>query len=436
MRFWSGLDTIGGNIVEICYGNDRVIFDFGRAYDPADTLLAKAKGRDGRRVADMLRLKMIPAMDGIYSREDLAADTLALVAAEDSDKNTAVFISHLHLDHMGAIDVLSPKIPVYMSADGAALYQALTAIGEGPFCHTVRGFAYEEPVRIGDIAVTGYATDHDVFGSCALLVETPDKRIAFSGDIRMHGRRPELNRHWIAAMRAKTPDYLLMEGTAFWPPKSTDSEDNKFVQLEEGVVAAVIGEKIAAAEGVAFFNFYHRNLERMEGLMTAAKAAGRHIVFEPATAYLASVFFPSASFKILKTEENAPWAQDLYLRYPQVTVGEINENPRGYFVQNSFDHIFTLIDYVPAGSVYIHTNGVPLGAFDPAFGSMQAFLKTLGIAFETVTSSGHGDVTAILDIVDGIKPKVLMPWHSTTPQQMVPLDPMQTVVLPEIAKWY
>jgi len=68
MRFLSGLNTIGGNIVEICYGNDRIIFDFGRAYNPADTLLSNSQGRADTQVADMLRLKMIPAIDGIYSK--------------------------------------------------------------------------------------------------------------------------------------------------------------------------------------------------------------------------------------------------------------------------------------------------------------------------------------------------------------------------------
>ena len=440
MRFWSGLTTIGGNIVEICYGDDRVIFDFGRAYNPADVLIATAQGRDGCRVADMLKLKMIPAMDGIYSKMDLEKVVgVRPTAYEDSKQNTAVFLSHLHLDHMGAIDVLAPALPVYMSADGAALYKELMKTGEGPFSQAIHAFNYEEPVSIGAINVTGYATDHDVFGSTAILVETPDICIGFSGDIRMHGQRPELNRHWIQAMKAKSLDYLLMEGTAFWAPRDDGSSDNKFIQISESEVAATIIDRIAGAEGVAFFNFYHRNLDRMMNLITAARATGRDIVFEPATGYLAATFYPDAKFKLLVQESpnsQEDWEKELYARYPAVTVAEINKTPKAYLVQNSFANIFSLMDYTAAGSIYIHTNGVPLGPFDPAFGSMQAFLGTLGIAFETVSSSGHGDVPAILDIINGISPKVLVPWHSTAPGEMIPLDKSQRVMIPELGRWY
>lgn len=39
ITFWSGLRTIGGNIAEITFGNNRVIFDFGLVYDPASLIV-------------------------------------------------------------------------------------------------------------------------------------------------------------------------------------------------------------------------------------------------------------------------------------------------------------------------------------------------------------------------------------------------------------
>jgi len=222
-------------------------------------------------------------------------------------------------------------------------------------------------------------------------------------------------------MRAKELDYLLMEGTAFWPPRSDDSNDDKFIQVPEGKVGDVISEKISAVKGLTFFNFYHRNLERMENLIQAASDSGREIVFESDTAQLVQAFFPDAKYKILGHS---------------ISAAEINKIPGKYFVQNNFVNILSLIDYAAEDSLYIHTNGVPLGAFDPAFTSMVSFLATLGIAFESVSSSGHGDVSAILEIIDGIKPKVLIPWHSTTPEQMIPLDKLQEVLLPEVGTWY
>ncbi|MCL2188176.1 MAG: MBL fold metallo-hydrolase [Defluviitaleaceae bacterium] len=425
-QFHSGLNTIGGNIAEVRYGDARVLFDFGRAYNPADTLLSNAQGREGRKVADMLRLGMIPKIDGIYSKDDLAqVPDCTLVSAEEwaqkHGENTVVFISHLHLDHMGAIDVLAPNIPVYMSTEGAALYEALVKLGEPPFCKNIKAFDYEKPLNIGEITVTGYAIDHDVHGASTILVETPDTKIAHSGDIRMRGQRQCLNRNWISAMREKQVDYLFMEGTAFWPPRDDDAVDNKLVQHLEGDVPDVIGKILNEAEGVVFFNFYHRNLERMENLRKAADIARRRIVLEGTTATLAHRFFPNEKYDVL---------------HETVTLAQVNQNPKGYFVQNSLPNIFSLLDYIPQGSAYIHTNGIPLGPFDPAFNSMLAFLKTLGIAFHTVPSAGHGNQEEILEIIDGIQPKTLVPWHSPAPGEMKPLNLEQKILLPELGRWY
>jgi len=215
LHFWGGLDTIGGNILEVRYEGSRVIFDFGKKYNPADTILTNAKGREKSRVADMLKLGILPKIDGIYSRANIV--DCGLIPAEEDTFNTAIFISHLHLDHFGNIDAPAPSVPIYMSDDSKSLLLTLMEMGEPPFAHqeALRGMAYEVPVHIGDITVTCYQTDHDVHGCTAMLIETPEIKIAYSGDIRLHGPKPETTRHWIAEMNKKAVDYLLMEGTAF-----------------------------------------------------------------------------------------------------------------------------------------------------------------------------------------------------------------------------
>ena len=450
MRFAGGLRTIGGNIVEIVYGNDRVIFDFGRAYNPADTLLTNAAGREGRRVADMLRLGMLPAIDGLYAQADLA-QVLANAPAppappapfEASVLNTAVFISHLHLDHMGAIDALAPGVPVYMSQEGAALHEVIMATGEPPQRQSVRGVPYGQPVQVGDIAVTFHAVDHDVHGAAAIYVKTPSASYACSGDIRMHGQYPEKNHRWVQAMRDASVDYLLMEGTSIWAPRDDGSADNAVQQLNEGEVPAAIQAALTQATGVAFFNCYHRNTDRLKALAAAARATGRTLVLEPATAKVAAAFFSQgdddvpAAFCSQSGDRVPTAAPPPYgVLGEQIDVAQINQNPAAYFVQNSFAHIFSLIDYDPAGSVYVHTNGIPLGAFDPAYGSMLSFLQTLGIRFALVPSTGHGDAEALRSIIDGIAPKVLVPWHSTAPEYMTPINPAQEILLPQEGVWY
>ena len=110
---YSGLHTIGGVNMAITYGNDRVIFECGLAYDPAtDVFDGTVRPRDKNWVRDKLRLGILPRIEGIYRRQDLGDDPLE--SAEESQLNTAVFITHLHLDHMAFMGMIAPQVPVYL----------------------------------------------------------------------------------------------------------------------------------------------------------------------------------------------------------------------------------------------------------------------------------------------------------------------------------
>jgi ribonuclease J len=284
--------------------------------------------------------------------------------------------------------------------------------------------------------VTGYRIDHDVPGAAAILVETPDTSFCYSGDIRMHGSHPDWNHLWMKEMRAKKVDYLLMEGTTFFPIAAGRSARAPKPEFSEPEIREAVSRLLKTSEGAVFFNFYHRNLDRLSNLLEAGNDVGRRVVLEPATACLAAAFFPDSDFLILETDLSAPWAREVGSRFETIGVAAINQSPASYFIQNDFSNIFNLIDYNREGSRYVHSNGVPLGPFDPAYGSMTGFLEKLGVGFESVSISGHGDQESILAIVDEIKPKTLIPWHSMDPGQMIPNDPFQPVLRPELHTWY
>ena len=432
-RFWAGLNTIGGNIIEIRHGNDRVICDFGRAYNPADTIFSKAS-KDSQTSA-MLRMGVVPAIEGVYPAEAIAKSKLDLLSAEDSQFNTAVFVSHLHLDHVGSLDALAAGIPVYMSAESKTFYSLLHSVGEEPKkpASELTGVEYETPVTVGAITVTLYPTDHDVYGNSAVLIETPDGTFVHSGDMRLRGARPELNHAFIAKMADKRIDYLMMEGTAFFPGEEKELTIHTTTENE---LADVFAEHVAAHAGIMFFNLTHRNPDRLLNIIKAGELTKRAVVFEPKTAVIVAQLFPSAMIQVLTDSDTSDYMAGLRGKYTFTSIDTISANPGGYIVQNSFDNIFLLLDYDVTDALYIHTNGVPLGPFDPAYGSMLGFLEKLGVAFVSTNLSGHGNQQEILSIVDGIKPKTLVPWHSLAPEKMVPTDANQRVMMPGLGKWY
>lgn len=435
IKIWRGLRTIGGNIAEIRHGKDRVIFDFGLVFDPAGSMLGDSTGRESKYVHDLLRLGMIPNIDGIYAAEDLQDESFYEYlpqAAESSDWNTGIFISHLHLDHMGAIRAISPHVPLYMSHESVDLYETLITIGEEEKNdREINRLNKEETVEVGEIKVTPFRVDHDVTGSLSLLIETPDFTTVYSGDFRMHGKYPEWNEAWVQALEKKSVDVLFVEGTTFRP----EEDDQPYISLceTEKEVAEKVAELNRETKGLSIFNIYHRNIDRIANMIEGGKQSGRKVILEAETAYVADNFLDHPEFLIMDTKKDMlpGWKKDLFEKYDQITAEEINKAPEDYFLQNGFHLLMNLLDYDLRESIYLHSNGMPLGAFDPNYQKLQAFLERLGVNHQVLDVSGHASQEEVLKVIDRVSPEVLIPWHSHFPELVKPLNKEQKVLLPE-----
>lgn len=445
ITFWGGLDTIGGNIAEITYGKDRIIFDFGLVYNPASSML-DAEGRDADTyVLDMLKLHAIPTIDGLYSEKDLTAGPNYHIETplpkEQSELNTAVFISHLHLDHMGAMDTISADIPVYLTQGSYQLFRTLEQIGEGLTIHReYRSIGYKEKIEVGSISVTAYQVDHDVIGAASFLIETPDASILYSGDIRMHGAHPEHMEAWLDEMKQKDISLLLIEGTTFQQEANTllENTDEEITCKSEKDIEDAVGKVLEKTSGLALFNMYHRNVERIQQFLRAAGAARRIAVLEPETASIADEFLQDGEFMIYIDKHENPSSQlcKLVDQYGGVTFEDINQNPHNYLLQNSFHHIHRLLDWNLTESVYMHANGMPLGPFDPAYQTLHAILRHFKVDYESLDISGHATTEDILSIIDKVDPKIVVPWHSKHPELIIPRNDTIRVCLPKRYETY
>src|SRR5699024_1529984 len=167
-QFLSGLNTIGANIIDIQSSSGRIIFDYGEIFN-----------------SDLGRL---PEWD-------------------HSIENTAIFISHLHIDHIGSLDKVPADVPIYMSADSYQLYHWLLEIGEEQAIQaTVYPLNDNEIKTVGDMQVAFKKSDHDIEGACAIFVQTPDVKLINSGDVRLSGNFPENVNKWIKEGKEFEPD--------------------------------------------------------------------------------------------------------------------------------------------------------------------------------------------------------------------------------------
>ena len=360
------------------HGEARCLFDFGREHSPGRALFSIGLlPRPGRELADLLAIGAAPPLPGIY-------------AGEPWDRRTHVFLSHLHLDHSGLVGHLGPEVPLFYPAEMEPLREAASRSGYLPWRTPVgTPVADGAEVRVSAIEVRFAAVDHDLPGATGFLLVAPDATIAFTGDHRWHGLRPELTARF--AERAKGSDLLIQEGVSLGAPPP----DPAFGQLTEAEVIDGLRAAVASAAGLVIVNCYGMNRERVAGLAQGCARAGRVLLMEPQMGAMAG------------------WPGILGSPEP------IRDNPRGYCLQLGFESLPLLIDLQPpAGSVYIHSGGAPLGPYDPAYPVMEAWVARFGLEFRSLNTSGHSAPADIARMVRSVGPRVVLPVHSRAPEAL------------------
>jgi ribonuclease J len=117
------------------------------------------------------------------------------------------------------------------------------------------------------------------------------------------------------------------------------------------------------------------------------------------------------------------------------TVGEAAANPRGFCLQMGYEGLPNLIDLrPPPGSVYIHSNGTPLGTYDPTWAVMLAWVENFKLEMTYLGCSGHARQEDIERQVRDIAPGVVLPVHSTNPYALR-VEGVRTL-LPEVGRAY
>jgi len=450
LRYYNGLKNIGGTVVSVEYGEDRIIFDFGLNFSPESNLDSQVRIREGSKLKDMLKLKMIPVVEGVYPKNQLVGLD-SLISEEDSKLNTSIIISHLHLDHMGAIGMLSDKIDVYMNKESYSLYEKLNTSGEritGNWKKEIKICEFNKEFSVGNIKITPIEIDHDAYGAGGFHIVTPDLKIAYTGDYRFHGNNPELTYEYINKTRIFKPDVLITETTMVFKDRIDEEgqpEPNKSTEgiNSEALLLDMLKEKLLETKGVAVFNVYNRNIQRLVNFIGLAKESNRTPVFELNTAYLIKELTNEKDFKIILTKDTEDrhmkntletWEKEVINEFDRANIDKINEAPEKYFMQNSFENNLELLDLNIEEGIYIHSNGVPLGAFDPAYEKLTKFIDFIGLKYEYCASPGHAIHQNIKYLIDEIDPIVFVPLHGFAPSLTYPSNSKQ--FLPEYDEIY
>jgi len=193
---------------------------------------------------------------------------------ENLDRLEAIFITHAHEDHIGALGHLWPRLqkPVYARRFTATVGRLKFEEQGLPIEAINIVAARPETVEVGPFNVQFVPVSHSIPESAALVIDTPAGRIVHSGDFKLD-RSPVVGEPW--------DDARFAEIAAERPVKALMCDSTNVFSLHPGRSESSIREPIrdlvAGRGGLVVATTFASNVARLKTLAEAAKAADRSV---------------------------------------------------------------------------------------------------------------------------------------------------------------
>lgn len=393
-----GSEQIGGSCIELTSGDSSILLDLGLPLD--------AEGSD---------VSYVP-------------ETLHLI----DPKIKAVIISHPHLDHYGLLKHLDPNTPVIMGKEALQIISAAAPFipNSTKITNIQANLADRQPLRIGPFTITPYLVDHSAFDSYALLVEADGKRLFYSGDFRMHGRKSPLAER-LMSHPPKDIDVLLLEGSSLGR-----LQNNEQFETETDIEHKLI-HLFKKAKGLTLIQASAQNIDRMVTIFRACKQSGKFMVIDLYTAVILAatgrtnipqsdwqgvkLFIPQRQREIIKREKlfDLLHLHDKNRIYPQ-TLTDLKEH---CVLLMRHMHLYDLQkNQLLENATHIYSQWS--GYWESE--NNRSVCNTLDehtIQTHFIHTSGHASPIDLQRFALALNPRVVTPIHTFEPDQYVKLFP-------------
>ncbi len=243
-----GVEEIGKNMTMVEYGNDIIIIDIGFQFKDEST----------------------PGIDYILPNTKYLE--------ERKDKIRAVIITHGHLDHIGGIPYIMPRI------GNPSLYtRMLTSVmikkRQEEFSHVppldIKIVEKDETITLGALKVKFFAVTHTIPDAMGIVIQTPHGSIVHTGDLKLdHVDGVPTDEEVAEYDRVfKNENVLLLMAD------STNVENPGF-SMPEKTVHRNIEEIIKNAKGRLIIATFASLLERMLKIIDYSEKYGKKVVVE------------------------------------------------------------------------------------------------------------------------------------------------------------
>lgn len=374
IRIIRGQNQIGGNIIEICSQNTKIILDTGKELEE--------------------EIIEVPLVKGLF---------------KDKPDYDAVLITHYHEDHIGLINNILPDIPIYM---GEKCYSIYKTVGEylGNKTVEISNFLQsEKEFNIGDMRIKPILCDHSAFDSYMILIYCENKKILYTGDFRASGRKS------FSALLNKLEkvDMLITEGT-------TISREN-FKSCTEKSLEKKAVKIISNNNSPVFVLTASTNIDRIVTFYKAAINTNRLFLEDVYTANITTVagnnipnpkdFKNVRVFLTVPTEKN----YSILNKYKDKKISRKEISKRKFIMcirssmENYLEKLSQEISFKGGILFYSMWKGY---LENDEMKRFINFMKGKGVDIILLHTSGHADIKTIDALIEKTKPEYIIPVHT------------------------
>lgn len=186
----------------------------------------------------------------------------------------AIFITHAHEDHYGALNDLWPglNVPVYASGFTAGMLEAKRDYEGSRAEIPITPFKAGDAVNVGPFSVEAVGVNHSIPEPMSLVIRTPLGNVVHTGDWKID-LAPSLGPLTDEARFRALGD----EGVLAMMCDSTNSQRDG-VSPSEQEVSEGLRKIIETAEGRVAVTTFSSNVGRIRSIAQAAEAAGREVL--------------------------------------------------------------------------------------------------------------------------------------------------------------
>ena len=213
-----------------------------------------------------------PDMESSPGVDLIMADPSYIVAR--ADRLEAIFITHAHEDHIGAIGLLYPQLqaPIYCRAFTSAIARnKMERHGQDTSAVNEVGM-WPETVEAGPFTVGFAPISHSIPEASALVIDTPAGRIFHSGDFKIDPD-PQVGE----AFDPELMKEIGKDGIKAFVCDSTNVFNHNAGRSEASLPSAIT-EMMTHATGMVVATTFASNVARLKTLAQAAVDAGREVV--------------------------------------------------------------------------------------------------------------------------------------------------------------